>query len=335
MLVALIQHTVWPHLSSPGSSGRGFMELSRSVGVPMSAWVGSGSSGWRTLGPGRRTVTPRASRAASDTSASADRRARESPTTDGYSVLMGATRVSRHIRAPRSLVYRALLDGEAVQQWMVPDGMTSRVHWFDARERGAFRISLTYDLPSVGKTSPQADSFSGSFVKLVPDSEVVQVVEFDTEDPSMQGEMTITYVLVDADDGTDLIGLHENLPPGVWPADNELGWRMSIDKLSPSRGSSSAPGRRDVRRRRLGPRAITVGRVPSGLGRYRACADRSGELHRPVSWKAGLPAARTFRRRRNPSAGTRDIQPRSLGESSGVQPRRAPSEITAHVAASP
>jgi hypothetical protein len=42
--------------------------------------------------------------------------------------------------------------------------------------------------------------------------------------------MTITYRLADADGGTDLTGLHENVPPGVSPADNEMGWRMSIDK---------------------------------------------------------------------------------------------------------
>ncbi|MGH9136794.1 MAG: hypothetical protein ACRD0G_07065 [Acidimicrobiales bacterium] len=28
------------------------------------------------------------------------------------------------------------------------------------------------------------------------------------------------------------VGLHENLPPGVPPADNELGWSMSIEKLA-------------------------------------------------------------------------------------------------------
>lgn len=146
---------------------------------------------------------------------------------------MGVTRLSRHIRAPRAVVYRALLDAEAVQQWMVPDAMTSQVHSFDAREGGEFRISLTYDTPTTaGKTRPQTDSFHGRFVKLVPDTEVVQVVEFESYDPTMQGEMTITYVVADTDDGTDLTGLHENLPPGVSPADNELGWAMSIDKLA-------------------------------------------------------------------------------------------------------
>lgn len=130
-------------------------------------------------------------------------------------------------------MYQALLDAQDVQHWMVPDGMTSEVHSFDAREGGTFRISLTYEAPTTaGKTSPQTDSFSGRFVKLVPDAEVVQVVEFDSDDPAMQAEMTITYELRDADGDTHLIGLHENLPPGVSPADNELGWSMSIDKLA-------------------------------------------------------------------------------------------------------
>ena len=111
--------------------------------------------------------------------------------------------------------------------------MTSHIHAFDAREGGTFRISLTYDVPTTaGKTSAQTDSFHGRFVKLVSDAEVVQVVEFETDDPQMQGEMTITYLLADADSGTDLTGVHENLPPGVSPADNELGWSMSIAKLA-------------------------------------------------------------------------------------------------------
>jgi uncharacterized protein YndB with AHSA1/START domain len=146
---------------------------------------------------------------------------------------MSTTRVTRHIDAPPARVYRALLDPTSVQRWMVPDGMTSRIHSFDAREGGTFRISLTYDEPtSAGKTDPHTDSFHGRFVRLVPDTEVVQAVEFETDDPATQGEMTITYTLADAAGGTDLVGVHENLPPGVSPADNELGWSRSIEKLA-------------------------------------------------------------------------------------------------------
>ncbi len=112
--------------------------------------------------------------------------------------------------------------------------MTSQIHQFDGREGGTFRISLTYGMPTTaGKSTAQTDTFHGRFVELVPDTTVVQVVEFETDDPAMKGEMTITYELADAGDGgTELTGLHEGLPPGVSPADNELGWRMSIDKLA-------------------------------------------------------------------------------------------------------
>lgn len=144
------------------------------------------------------------------------------------------TRMVRRIQAPPERVYEALIDPEAVQQWMVPDDMTSRVHSFEARDGGTFRISLTYDDQSTaGKTEGSTDTFKGRFVKLVPGREVIQVIEFDTDDPELSGEMTITYSLSEAEDGgTDVTGIHENLPPGVSPDANELGWRMSMDKLA-------------------------------------------------------------------------------------------------------
>jgi len=150
---------------------------------------------------------------------------------------MGKMRLTQHISAPRSRVFAALLDPEAVQRWMVPDSMTSHVHAFDAREGGGFRISLTYDSGSpgagTGKSSAQTDTFHGRFDRLVPDTEVVQVLEFETADPAMRGEMTITYSLADAGDGgTILTGTHENVPPGVPPEDNELGWSTSLRKLA-------------------------------------------------------------------------------------------------------
>lgn len=96
---------------------------------------------------------------------------------------MSSTRLSLHVKAPRALVYRAILDARSVQKWMVPTGMTSHVHAFDAREGGVFRISLT-------------------------------------------------YTLADADGGTELLAVHDKLPPGLSAADNEVGWRISLGKLA-------------------------------------------------------------------------------------------------------
>jgi hypothetical protein len=70
-------------------------------------------------------------------------------------------------------------------------------------------------------------------VKLVPNQQVVWAVEFETADPAMRGEMTISFTLTDAAaGGTDLFAVHEGLPGGVSTADNELGWRMSLGKLA-------------------------------------------------------------------------------------------------------
>ena len=44
--------------------------------------------------------------------------------------------------------------------------------------------------------------------------------------------MTITIELADADGGTELVAVHNGLPPGLAPADNETGWRMSLAKLA-------------------------------------------------------------------------------------------------------
>ena len=146
---------------------------------------------------------------------------------------MTTTRITRHIKAPRALVYDALLDQHSIAQWKVPDGMTSHVHHFDAREGGSFRISLTYDRPTgTGKTTSHTDTYHGRFVRLIPNEHVVEVDEFETADPNLSGEMTITITLADADGGTELVAVHEGLPPGVSPADNEYGWRMSLAKLA-------------------------------------------------------------------------------------------------------
>jgi uncharacterized protein YndB with AHSA1/START domain len=146
---------------------------------------------------------------------------------------MATTRLTRHVAAPPSRVFAALVDADAVQRWMVPASMTSTIHAFDGTEGGSFRISLTYDMPTTaGKSSAQTDTYHGRFTRLVADREVVQVVEFESDDPAMQGEMTITYLLAEDGGGTLVTGMHEDLPPGVSPSDNELGWRMSMDKLA-------------------------------------------------------------------------------------------------------
>src|SRR5215471_4743287 len=146
---------------------------------------------------------------------------------------MYPTRVSRHVYAPRAAVYRALLDAGAIAKWRVPAGMSSRVHEFDPREGGSFRVSLSYDAPAgTGKSAPHTDTYHGHFVKLVPDEQVIEILEFETADPAFHGTMTITTTLTDANGGTDILVVHEGIPDGVPAADNETGTRMALENLA-------------------------------------------------------------------------------------------------------
>src|SRR3954447_3924661 len=103
------------------------------------------------------------------------------------------TTMTRHLTAPRSAVYRALLDPDAVARWKVPSGMTSEVHEWDAREGGRLRVSLTYVSPDrAGKSDAHTDTYRGQFAELVPDEKVVEVDEFETDDPDLGAPMTIS-----------------------------------------------------------------------------------------------------------------------------------------------
>jgi uncharacterized protein YndB with AHSA1/START domain len=147
---------------------------------------------------------------------------------------MATTRMTTRLSAPRERVYRALVDPETGPRWRAPAGMTVHVHDFQPVQGGRIRISLTYDAPDrSGKTHGHTDTYRGRFVRLVPDELLVEVDEFETDDPALGGEMTITIALSDADGGgTELVAVHEGLPEAV-PADqNELGWTEALRRLA-------------------------------------------------------------------------------------------------------
>jgi uncharacterized protein YndB with AHSA1/START domain len=146
---------------------------------------------------------------------------------------MISTKVSRVINASRKAIYRVLVDPVEFALWRVADGMTALIR-IDTRPGGRYRMSLTYADPrgAPGKTTADTDTFEGRFVELVPDEKVVEAIVFETDDPKFAGEMTQTISLADVEGGTEVTILHENLPAGVRPEDNELGTAMSLGKLA-------------------------------------------------------------------------------------------------------
>ena len=151
------------------------------------------------------------------------------------SSMRASTQVTQFINAPRRAVYHAFLDRGAVATWQHPDNMRMLIHDFDAREGGAFRISLTYADPADslgGKTSDNTDTYHGWFARLIPDTTIAQVVEFESAKAEFAGQMRITVTLADRDGGTDVTYRCDDIPPGIRPDDNEIGCRMSLRKLA-------------------------------------------------------------------------------------------------------
>ncbi|HEY5108068.1 MAG TPA: SRPBCC domain-containing protein [Acidimicrobiales bacterium] len=142
----------------------------------------------------------------------------------------GATRV---VRAHRAAVYRALLDRSSIERWRVPDGMTARVLAWEPVVGGTLRVTLTHDeRPAGGKSSPGVDTYHGTFTELVADTRVVEVLEFETDDPDMAGPMTATTTLADVTGGCEVTIAYEGLPGGVSREDNAKGTSMALARLA-------------------------------------------------------------------------------------------------------
>ncbi|EFC84307.1 SRPBCC domain-containing protein [Parafrankia sp. EUN1f] len=160
-------------------------------------------------------------------------------------------RVSCRLGASRATVYRALIDPAAIVRWRFPDGMSAQLHEFDAREGGAFRISLSYDRPgAAGKTAGNTDTYRGHFVRLVPGEQVVEELAFETADPALGAPMTMTTTLSDTDDGGTLVVIaHDGIPDAIPTADNETGTRMALDRLRAlvEAGTPGAPATSGIR----------------------------------------------------------------------------------------
>src|SRR3954453_21366841 len=119
-------------------------------------------------------------------------------------------RTTQLVRAPRSAVYAALLDPRAVETWRVPDDRTASVREWEPVEGGRFRVSLTYRAEDrTGKTEGATDTYAGTFARLAPDEQVVELIAFETDDPDLTSPMTMTWTLHEVDDGTQVDVLHE------------------------------------------------------------------------------------------------------------------------------
>ncbi len=132
-------------------------------------------------------------------------------------------------------MYQAFLDPQAVARWLAPEAMRVQVYTFNPYEGGEFRLSLVYqngEDAQRGKTSGNMDTYHGRFAQLIPDELIVEVIEFETQEPEFADDKTMTVKFTDVVGGTEVSLLYENVPAGIRPEDNETGSRQALRKLA-------------------------------------------------------------------------------------------------------
>jgi uncharacterized protein YndB with AHSA1/START domain len=133
-------------------------------------------------------------------------------------------RLHRVLRTTPEKVYRAFLDGDAMNKWISPHGFTSKVHHMDVKVGGTYKMSFT------NFTTGQSHSFGGKYVELVPHERIRYTDKFD--DPNLPGEINVTVTLKKVSVGTELNIVQEGVP-AVIPAEAcYLGWQDSLTQLA-------------------------------------------------------------------------------------------------------
>lgn len=137
------------------------------------------------------------------------------------------------IAAAPDRVHAALVDPDALLQWLPPSGMTGRFERYDARPGGGYRLVLTYEeAASAGKSGADSDVVEARFVEIVPGVRVVQAVEFESDDPAYAGTMRMTWTLEPVEGGTRVEIRAEDVPPGISAEDHAAGLASSLRNLA-------------------------------------------------------------------------------------------------------
>lgn len=135
-------------------------------------------------------------------------------------------RLKRVIKASPEKIYKAFTDADALSAWLPPHGFVGKMHSYEPKVGGKFRMSF-YTV-----TKSWSNTFGGTYIELVPNKRIVHTDRFESDDPSMQGEMKVTIVLTPQADGTLLEIVQEGIPGGPAASGAPYGWSQSLDKLA-------------------------------------------------------------------------------------------------------
>lgn len=131
-------------------------------------------------------------------------------------------RLHRVLATKPEKIYRAFLEADAMAQWLPPNGFTCKVHHFDPRVGGTFKMSFT------NFTTGGSHSFGGEYLELVPNQKIVHTDKFDS---GLEGSMKVTVELKKVSVGTEIHIVQEGVPDAIPAEACYLGWGESLELL--------------------------------------------------------------------------------------------------------
>jgi len=137
--------------------------------------------------------------------------------------MSGTVNLHRVFKAPMNRVFRAFSDPDALASWNPPYGFIAKVHSFDFREGGSYKMSFK------NFTTNQEHSFGGTFTTIKENELLVYGDKFD--DPNLPGQMTNTVTFREVMGGTEVKITQEGIPDAIPVEMCYLGWEDSLHKL--------------------------------------------------------------------------------------------------------
>ena len=130
----------------------------------------------------------------------------------------------RVLKSTPERVYRAFLDADAMVKWLPPHGFTAKIHHFDGRVGGSFKMSFT------NFNTGSAHSLGGTYLELKPNALIRYNDQFD--DPNLPGQMQVTVRLKPVLCGTELQIEQSGIPEAIPVEFCYAGWQESLQLLA-------------------------------------------------------------------------------------------------------
>ncbi|MGH9540365.1 MAG: SRPBCC family protein [Terriglobales bacterium] len=141
-------------------------------------------------------------------------------------------RVSRVIKARRSLVFAAWTQPELMRRWLAPGTMHVAEASADARVGGAYRIAMA----GAGCSGPEGNAVAnGTYTAVVP-NERIEFTWVIGNNPA--AETLVTVDLRDVAGGTEVVITHRGFNSAELRDRHEHGWTGCLDNLEVFAGQS-------------------------------------------------------------------------------------------------